>query len=424
MTNTGPIVTIAEGEPHGLPATAISDALRMLRQAQINRDTLAGLDGGGAIELFENAFATLVGARYALAVSSGSLALIASLLAHDIGPEDEVIVSPYGWGQTVAAVLLVGATPVFADIDGASGNLDPATIAECIGPKTRAVLVTHVFGCPARMPEFEIVCREHGLALIADAAQALGATIEYKPIGAWGDTSCFSFGRAKSITTGEGGMVTCDDPDVYERLLLVCQHPLRALREVESTDLRASVGEINLSGRLSPFAAAIGYAQIDELQRVIAAREAAAGRIASAMRGIRLLRAQTTDNMIHTHAWHRLVFRFCQEEFEERDRSEVISQLRALGVPAAEGPVRTPIHLRSPFSTEGGWTPRALRPRQNHPSWRRGSCPIAEQRCFVEDLLIESPSGWGAAPAVRVNQIVEAIWRIRDNFKTTSDFTC
>lgn len=419
MTNIISIVTVPEGESHGLPANSICDALHVLRDARANRDRLAGLEGGGAIEAFEKAFAARVGARYALAVSSGSLALIASLLAHDIGPEDEVIVSPYGWGQTVAAVLLVGATPVFADIDGASGNLDPARVAEWIGPRTRAVLVTHVFGCPARMPAFENVCREHGLALIADAAQALGATIACQPIGAWGDTNCFSFGRAKAITTGEGGMVTCDDSNLYERLVLVCQHPLRALRDVESVDLHASVGEINLSGRLSPLTAAIGYAQIEELQGVISAREAAAGRIASAMRGNRLLRAQTTDNMLYTHAWHRLVFRLAQENFEERDRSEVISQLRAFGVPAAEGPVRTPIHLRSPFSAQGGWTPRALRPRQKHPSWRRGACPIAEQRCFVEDLLVESPSGWGAVPVVRVNQIVEALWRIRDFAETS-----
>jgi len=135
----------------GLAAPALESARALLEEAARDRRALSALAGGGILGELEDAFATAAGAPFALAVSSGTAALHAALLATDIGPGDEVILAAYGWGQTAAAVLATGATPVFADVSLATGNLDPVSAIERIGSTTRAILVTHLFGCPAPM---------------------------------------------------------------------------------------------------------------------------------------------------------------------------------------------------------------------------------------------------------------------------------
>ena len=407
MTSAQPIVTVPDGTPRGLPQRAVHDAMRLLLASAANRDALSGIEGGGVIEAFEQRFAEVAGAEFAVAVSSGGMALVVSLYAADIGLGDEVIVSPYGWGQTVAAVAVVGGTPVFADIDPDSGNLDPAAVATLVTPRTRAVVATHMYGCPARMDVLQDLCDRHGLILIADAAQALGARIKGRPIGAWGHISCFSLGRRKAVTTGEGGMICGNDVALRERVILVSQHPLRAFRELDDPLMRASIGEYNLSGRLSPLAAAIGLAQIAHLERTTRRRNDAAGRLARATGGSDSFRWQIPLGEGSSHAWYQLVARYDLRATGGRSREDVISDLRCLGVPATLGPIRSPIHYRPPFRVTGTWTPRAFRSRR-HVTWNRGSCPHAEQRCLVEDVLVESTSNWEKTPSKRIAQLIQA----------------
>ena len=142
----------------------------LLRRARLDGSLLSANGVNPVVEDFEGAFAKTAGAEWALALSSGTAAVHTALLACDLGPGDEVIVSPYGWGQTVAAVLYAGATPVFADIDPETLALDPACAAHVISPRTRAILVTHMCGLPANMKALETVARDNGLRLIADGA--------------------------------------------------------------------------------------------------------------------------------------------------------------------------------------------------------------------------------------------------------------
>ena len=163
---------------------------------------------------FEEKFAALHGARYGLAVSSGSAALKVALAALGIGPGDEVIVPGFTFVASWEAVLDAGATPVFAEID-ATLNLDPGALPDKITGRTRAVICVHMLGAPARIDEIAVLCRDRGLALIEDTAQAAGGTFKGKGLGTFGDVGTFSFDSVKTVTTGEGGLVITDDEALY-----------------------------------------------------------------------------------------------------------------------------------------------------------------------------------------------------------------
>lgn len=369
----------------GLPAAARAAAEALLSAAAADCSVLSDLEGEAETAAFETEFAATAGTALALAVSSGTAALHVALLACDIGPGDEVIVSPYGWGQTVGAVLAVGAVPVFADIVPDTGNLDPEAVRAWIGPRTRAVLVTHMHGCPADMVHLRELCRRESLALLADAAQALGADLQGAPIAAWADVTCFSFGRGKLISTGEGGALATDDADIYERAVLVSQHPLRGLRTIEDRRLRASVGEFGLTYRLSPLLAVIGQAQLATLPARLARRRSAAARRDRQLIGVaRILPPCNPPGA--RHAYYRYVARWTGPAGE---RDDLVERLGAAGIVAAVGPVPLPLNHRIPFArSTGGWYPRAFRPRDTHPSWRLDSCPNALSRCAREDVAV------------------------------------
>jgi len=369
----------------GLGLAAIRAAQEVLAAARGDRRALSALAGGHAVGALERAFAADQGVPFALAVSSGTAALHAALLAADLGPGDQVIVAAYGWGQTVAAVLATGATPVFADVLPDSGNLDPRSTATLIGPRTRAILVTHLFGCPAPMPELEQLAADHGLTLIADAAQALGASIAGRPLGSFGDLACFSLGAGKAATAGEGGLVVCQSADLYERLLIVCQHPLRGLREIEDPALRVSVTELGLSYRLSSIQAAIALGELAAVPGRVAARRAAVSRLRGALARWPEIRL-APDPTEALHSYHQVVGCYVGSGDERQPFAE---RMQVAGYAVRCGPVRVPLNLRAPFVEDGNWYPRGLRPQSVHETWRAGACPVAERRCRRE-LLIES----------------------------------
>lgn len=400
-------VNAPENIPNGLPQAACVAAVELLERAAVDESNLASLHGGGVVEQFETIFARCVGTQFALAVSSGTAALHTALLACDFGPGDEIIVSPYGWGQTVSAILMTGATPVFADINKQTGNLEPDAVADLIGSRTVAVLVTHLFGCPADMVSLGVLCRNAGLMLIADAAQALGASLDGQPIAAWADITCFSLGPGKAITTGEGGVVACDDPNVLERMILVSQHPLRSLMDVEDPILRRSTTQFSMSYRLSALAAAIGLAQLAALAGVIEKRQRAVHRLILALGEVESLGTPPILPGVG-HAFFTLVLHYRPDQGLPA-RATFVEALQAAGVPAQAGPVRVPLNLRQPFKCNGDqWYPKALQPRSYHPSWQSGACPNAE-RLSEQELLIENSSRWQQVPGKRIDEIAKVI---------------
>jgi perosamine synthetase len=192
---------------------------------------------------------------------TGTAALAAMLLAEDIGPGDEVIVPSMTFVSTATCVAHVGATPVFADIDPRSFNLDPGEITRLVTSRTRAVMTVHYAGQPGELDQMQKICADHGLLLLEDAAQAAGAEFRGRPVGTFGKSAMFSFTPTKNITTGEGGMVLTGDAPTAERLRLLRNHG--QARRYEHV-------LIGYNWRLTEMQAAIGRVQLRKLDAILA----------------------------------------------------------------------------------------------------------------------------------------------------------
>jgi perosamine synthetase len=231
---------------------------------------------GKRVAEFEKRFASWVGARYAVAVSSGTTALHVALLAHGIGAGDEVITTPFSFIASANCILYVGATPRFADIDPVHYTIDPASIARQITPRTRAIIPVHLFGQPADMTPIAEIAARHGLAIIEDACQAHGATLNGQPLGTWG-AACYSFYPTKNMTTGEGGMIATDDSALAERMRVLREHGMR-VRYVHET--------LGYNFRMTDLQAAIGLVQLTRVDAWNAQRQRNAAQLTARLAGI------------------------------------------------------------------------------------------------------------------------------------------
>ena len=180
---------------------------------------------GREVAQFEEAFADFCGAKYAVGVSSGTGALFLALLAHGVGPGDEVITTPFTFFATGESISTVGATPVFVDIDPVTYNIDPNLIEAAITPRTRAIMPVHLYGQPADMDAINAIAEKHGLVVIEDAAQAHGSRYNGQRAGVLGDSACFSFYPSKNLGCyGDGGAVVTNDPKVAEEVAKLRNH--------------------------------------------------------------------------------------------------------------------------------------------------------------------------------------------------------
>lgn len=217
---------------------------------------------GPRVRAFEEGFAAMCGVKYAVATSSGTTALHVALLAHGIGPGDEVITSPFTFIASANSIRYTGATPVFVDIDPATFNLDPAQIEAAITPRTRAIMPVHLFGLMCDMGTISALAQAHGLIVIEDACQAHGAEHEGRRAGSFG-TGCFSLYPTKNITSAEGGMITTDDAKIADECRVIRQHGMRR---------RYYHDDMGYNFRMTDVHAAIGLAQLPKLARFNAAR--------------------------------------------------------------------------------------------------------------------------------------------------------
>lgn len=220
---------------------------------------------GPYVEKFERKFADYIGVSYAIAVSNGTTGLHLALHGLGIKPGDEVIVPDMTFVATVHAVLQTGATPVLVDVEPDTWNLDPVAVKRAITPKTRAIIPVHLYGHPAEMEPLQHIAEEHGLLLIEDAAEAHGAEYHGRRVGGIGAVGVFSFYGNKIITTGEGGMITTNDLIVAERLRYLKDHGMVPTRRYYHT-------EIAFNYRLTNLQAALGLAQLEQIDAFIAQR--------------------------------------------------------------------------------------------------------------------------------------------------------
>ncbi len=186
--------------------------------------TSGNLAQGEKVEEFEINFAKYIGTKFAIATSNGTTALFLALSALGIGKGDEVITTSFSFIASANAILFTGAKPVFVDIESDSFNLNPSLIEKKISKKTKAILPVHLYGLPANMKEIKKIAKKHNLFVIEDACQAHGATIDGKKAGSIGIAGCFSFYATKNMTTGEGGMITTNNPGIAKKVKLLRQH--------------------------------------------------------------------------------------------------------------------------------------------------------------------------------------------------------
>ncbi|MEV6006839.1 DegT/DnrJ/EryC1/StrS family aminotransferase [Streptomyces sp. NPDC051976] len=236
---------------------------------------------GPRVAAFEAAFAERVGAEHGVAVSSCTTALHLALVALGIGPGDEVVVPSLSFIATANAVRYVGAEPVFADVELATGNLTAATVDAVRGDRTRAVLAVHQGGVPADVHALRAACADWDLPLVEDAACAIGSTVGGKSVGQGALLAAWSFHPRKVITTGEGGMITTDDAEWAQRLRRLREHGMNASaaqRHASSTPILESYLEVGFNYRMTDIQAAVGLVQLGKLDEIVARRRALAAR--------------------------------------------------------------------------------------------------------------------------------------------------
>jgi perosamine synthetase len=239
------------------------------------------LTQGPRVEEFERAFAARVGAPEAVATTNCTTALQLSLYVSGIGPGDEVIVPSLSFIATANSVWQCGATPVFADVDPETCNLDPAAVERAITPRTKAVMPVHQVGLPADMDAFEELAARHGLVIVEDAACAIGAEHRGRPIGSLGNLACFSLHPRKVITCGEGGMIAVHDPIQAERLRRLRQHAMdkSALdRHAADKVVVEHYPERGWNARMTDLQAVVGLKQLEVLETILDERRRLAER--------------------------------------------------------------------------------------------------------------------------------------------------
>jgi perosamine synthetase len=320
--------------------------LEVLRSGQLSL--------GPTIERFEERIAERVGAPYAAAVSSGTAGLHLLVRAARIVPGDEVITSPLSFAASANCFLYEGATPVFADVDLRTWNLDPAAVEAAITERTKAVVAVDMFGYPCELGPLMEICERHRLELIEDSAEALGAEYRGAPIGSHGPPGVFGFYPNKQIATGEGGVVVTHSEETWQLL--------RSLRnQGRSYDGGGWFNHVRLgfNYRWTDLQAAVGIAQLEKLDRALELRSAAAARYGELLADVDGVELAAADDADHRRSWFVYVLALAPEI----DRARVMADLRERGVDCAE---YVPcIHLLTYMRERYGFG--------------EGLCPVAEE---------------------------------------------
>jgi perosamine synthetase len=306
---------------------------------------------GPMIDRFEAALAERVGATYVAAVSSGTAGLHLAVRLAGLGVGDEVVTTPFSFVASANCVLYEGATPVFADIDPHTLNLDPEAVEAAVTPRTKAILAVDIFGYPAEYTELEAIAERHDLVLVEDACEALGASYKGRPIGSLGAPAVFAFYPNKQMTTGEGGALAVQTEEEWSLLKSL------------SNQGRSDSGEwlthsrLGYNYRLDDISAALGLAQVEKLERILELRAEVAARYAEMLGGLEEVELPLADDADHTRSWFVYVVRLA----EGIDRNGVMAKLAEQGV--ASKPYLPSIHLqpywRERFGTKDGMFPVA-----------------------------------------------------------------
>jgi perosamine synthetase len=307
---------------------------------------------GPAIDRFEELVAAAVGAPYAAAVSSGTAGLHLLCVAAGVGPGDEVITSPFSFAASANCFLYEGGVPVFADVDPCTLNLDPDAVEAAVTEQTKAIVAVDIFGYPCELDALREIADRHGLALIEDACEALGAEYRGARLGSHGPSAVFAFYPNKQMTTGEGGVVTTHSEEEW-RLL-------RSLRNQGRGDEGGWLEHVRLgfNYRMSDVTAALGIGQIEKLDEILALRDGVANRYRELLGGLDGVELPCPDDDGHRRSWFVYVVKLPDNAARER----VIAHFEREGLGTSR--YLPSIHLQ-PYMRE-------------RYGFREGLCPVSE----------------------------------------------
>ncbi len=332
--------------------------------------------GGPKIREFEKAWSDHFKCKYSVAVNSNTSGLMAAVGAIGIEPGDEVIVSPWTMSATATAILVWNAIPVFADIEDRTFNLDPASIEKNITPLTKAIIVTDIFGHPARLDEIMAIARKHNLKVIEDNAQAPNSMYRGKYTGTVADIGVFSLNYHKHIHTGEGGVCVTDNDKLGERLQLIRNHAEAVLRDRKVDDYSNMIG---FNFRMTEIEAAIGIEQLKKLPAFAQKKIDVAAKLAEGLRDLPGLRLPVIEKDC-THVYYCIPL-LVDESVTGVSRNRIHEAIVAEGVPAI-GKAYENIHLlpiyqkRIAYGSRGfPWTADFYKGKV---SYEKGICPVAE----------------------------------------------
>ncbi len=319
------------------------------------------LTTGPNVNEFETAFASLVGAREAVAVSNGTAALHAAMNALGIGPGDEVIVPAMTFAASANCVVYQGGTPVFADVQADTLLIDPDDVAAKITARTKAIVAVDYAGQPCDYERLHTLAHQHGLKLVADACHAIGGEYREMPVGTLADLSVFSLHPVKHITTGEGGVIATNDAELARRMRVFRNHGITTdhRQRAEQGSWFYEMVELGYNYRLTDFQCALGLSQLRKLPGWVVRRQAIAQMYDAAFAGLTAVSPLTTRPEV-SHAYHLYVVRFDLSQLTV-DRNMLFQALRAegLGVNLHYIPVHLHPFYRQRFGTQPGLCPAA-----------------------------------------------------------------
>lgn len=298
---------------------------------------------GKYVKRFEEAFAAYLDCRHAVAVHNGTVALHLALAAMGVGQGDEVIIPTLTFAATANAVLYTGAKPVLVDVEEDTWNINPDLVEKAISGKTKAIIPVHLYGHPCDMDRIVGIAQEYNVAIIEDAAEAMGAEYKGRKVGGTGTVGCFSFFANKIITTGEGGMCTCNDPFITEKMVKLKDHGMRKTK-------RYWHDEVGFNYRMTNLQAAVGVAQLERIDRFLAKKRENAQMYNFYLSEIDELILPTEKKWAKSSYW---MYSILVKKNSRVSRNKLMAYLGKKGIETR--PVFYPLHRMPPYTVDGSF---------------------------------------------------------------------